>query len=74
MPASICRRPSRRTAASSSSPPRVNGETSAVPTPVNAFASVFSNVLDPLDMCDPPDLRGLPEPADLPDTPDLPTA
>src|SRR5437667_248194 len=35
MPASICRRPSRRTAPSSSAPLRVNGVTSAVPTPVN---------------------------------------
>ena len=39
MPASICRRARRLTAASSSAPSRVNGVTSAVPHPVQAFAS-----------------------------------
>ena len=44
MPASIWRRPSRRTAASSSSPVRVNGVTSAVPTPVNGVRIVHLNL------------------------------
>src|SRR5580765_8180479 len=35
VPASICRRPRRRTAASSTLPLRVNGVTNAVPHPVN---------------------------------------
>jgi hypothetical protein len=38
MPASIWRRPSRRTLVSSKSPDLVNGVTSAVPTPVNIVA------------------------------------
>ena len=39
-PPSICRRARRRTAASSSAPSRVNGVTSAVPTPVQGCLMV----------------------------------
>src|SRR5436190_11294130 len=58
-PASICRRASRRTAASSRSPLRVNGVTSAVPTPVNDLL-----IVDSLLPCLPALLPCLP--ADLP--------
>src|SRR5262245_14975650 len=45
MPASTCRRPSRRTAASSRLPVLVNGVTRAVPQPVNGVL-MFDLVLD----------------------------
>src|ERR1017187_8118539 len=41
-PASICRRPRRRTAASSRSPLFVNGVTNAVPTPVHCVLIFYS--------------------------------
>src|SRR5580765_1176408 len=73
MPASIWRRPRRRTAASSRSPLFVNGVISAVPTPVNGVLITISTIFgrpeglrdNPPDLAAPPALPALRDPEDI---------